>query len=238
MNYLTDKYLIMRLLEFELGYEKHQGLNPLLWQGDQLRPEVAKALERIARDFLEFVEVPVTVEDLTITGGQVTYYYTNHSDLDLHIEVDFDRVACETTAAELFDTKRLLYKKKRDIKIHGIPVELYIEDIRTPATSSVYSLSQGWRKKPPKDPQPIDRKEVLRMTKLWATTIDHVMNQNDLEMSRKAVEMLRKYRGLGLKTTGEYGVPNLVYKTLRNSSVIEKLMQQIKQLHDKDLSVK
>ena len=74
----------MRILELDLGFEQHNELNPLLWQGEDLRPEVKMALLKIAKDFIEYVEVPFEVKDLVLTGSQLGYYYTKHSDLDLH----------------------------------------------------------------------------------------------------------------------------------------------------------
>ena len=228
----------MRILELDLGFEEHKELNPLLWQGEELRPEVKEALLKIAQDFIEYVEVPFEVSDLVLTGSQLGYFYTKHSDLDLHIIVDFNTVDCDREAAELFDTKRLLYKKQYDISIHGVPVEVYIEDSNFPAVSATYSLSQGWKVKPESQPQEIDTDEIVRMSKIWSTVIGKAVESNDLETGRKVLKMLRNYRRLGLKQTGEYGIENLVYKTLRNSKIIEKLMNMIGNLHDQSLSIK
>lgn len=228
----------MRILELDLGFEEHKELNPLLWQGEELHPEVKEALLKIAQDFIEYVEVPFEVSDLVLTGSQLGYFYTKHSDLDLHIIVDFNTVDCDREAAELFDTKRLLYKKQYDISIHGVPVEVYIEDSNFPAVSATYSLSQGWKVKPESQPQEIDTDEIVRMSKIWSTVIGKAVESNDLETGRKVLKMLRNYRRLGLKQTGEYGIENLVYKTLRNSKIIEKLMNMIGNLHDQSLSIK
>ena len=229
----------MHILEFNLGFEEHDSINPLLWQGDKLHPEVNLALLKIAKDFIEYIGVPFEVTDLVLTGSQLGYYYTEHSDLDLHIVVDFNSVACDREAAELFDTKRLLYKKQYDISIHGIPVEVYVEDLNVPAVSATYSIGQQqWITKPEQQPADIDVEEIKRMSKVWQSVIDQAMKTNDLETARKAVKMLRNYRKLGLKQTGEYGIPNLVYKTLRNSKIIEKLMHMIGNLHDQSLSIK
>ena len=82
----------MRIVEFDLGFEPHDKLNPALWQGEDLLPDVKSALVKIAEDFKKYIDIPFDVEDLVITGGQVSYYYTKHSDLDLHLVVDFDSV--------------------------------------------------------------------------------------------------------------------------------------------------
>jgi hypothetical protein len=76
------------------------------------------------------------------------------------------------------------------------------------------------------------------MSKIWSVVIGHTLKENDLEIARKVMKMLRDYRKLGLKQTGELGVPNLVYKTLRNSKIVEKLMHLIGNLHDQELSIK
>jgi hypothetical protein len=229
----------MRILEFNLGFEEHDSINPLLWQGDELRPEVNLALLKIAKDFIEYIDVPFEVSDLVLTGSQLGYYYTEHSDLDLHIVVDFNTVKCDWEAAELFDTKRLLYKKQYDITIHGIPVEVYVEDSNYPAVSATYSIGQQqWITKPEQHPAEIDLEEIERMSKVWSTVIGQAIESNDLETGRKTIKMLRNYRKLGLKHSGEYGIPNLVYKTLRNSKIIEKLMHMIGNMHDQSLSVK
>jgi hypothetical protein len=239
MIYLTDKYSNMHILEFDLGFEQHDSLNPRLWAGEELRTEVNLALLKIANDFIEYIDVPFTVSDLVLTGSQLGYFYTKHSDLDLHIIVDFGTVDCDREAAELFDTKRLLYKKQYDINIRGIPVEVYVEDLNYPAVSATYSLGkQDWVTRPPATPEEIDVEEIERMSNIWKTVIDHALEINDLETARNTIKMLRNYRKLGLKQTGEYGIENLVYKTLRNSKLIEKLMNMIGRLHDQSLSIK
>jgi hypothetical protein len=239
MIYLTDKYLDMHILEFDLGFEQHDSLNPRLWAGEELRPEVNLALLKIAKDFIEYIDIPFEVSDLVLTGSQLGHFYTKHSDLDLHIIVDFGTVECDREAAELFDTKRLLYKKQYDISIHGVPVEVYVEDLNYPAVSATYSLGKkSWVTKPAKTAQQIDVKEVERMSQVWSTVIDHTLKTNDLETARNTIKMLRNYRKLGLKVSGELGIENLVYKTLRNSKIIEKLMKMIGDLHDQSLSIR
>jgi hypothetical protein len=228
----------MRIVEFDLGFEPHDKLNPALWQGEDLLPDVKSALVKIAEDFKKYIDIPFDVEDLVITGGQVSYYYTKHSDLDLHLVVDFNSVDCDREAAELFDTKRLLYKNRYNITVKGVPVELYVEDERYPAVSSSYSLfSNSWIKRPTMQNDTIDLKEIERMSAVWQKIIDTSLASKDIKTAKKTLDLLRNYRKLGLKQTGEYGVQNLVYKTLRNSKTLEKLITFIDDMHEKDLSI-
>lgn len=228
----------MRIVEFDLGFEPHDKLNPKLWDGDELLPDVKSALIKIAHDFRNYIDVPFDVSDLIITGGQVSYYYTGHSDLDLHLIADFDSVACDREAAELFDAKRVLYNNRYTITVKGIPVELYVEDERYPAVSASYSLvSDSWLKKPIEQNETIDLKEIERISEIWDKIIKASLTSKDLKTAKKTLDLLRNYRKLGLKTTGEYGVANLVYKTLRNSKILEKLVRFIDEMHTTNLSI-
>jgi hypothetical protein len=228
----------MTILDFKLDFEPHKTLNPKLWQDFKLQHDVGPALIKIAKDFKKFIDVPFDVVDLRITGGQVSYFYTEHSDLDLHLVANFDSVTCDREAAELFDAKRLLYKAKYDVTVKGIPVELYVEDLNHPAVSSAYSLMHGrWLTKPNKNIGPFDVDNIEHLLKVWTSIIDQTLRSKDLETARKTMNLLRKFRGLGLKTTGEYSPANLVYKSLRNSNLIKKLQNFIDQEHDRSLTL-
>jgi hypothetical protein len=215
-------------------------LNPVLWDHDQLKSEVRGALIRMAKDFIEYVGVPFQVLDVVITGGNVNYNYTSKSDIDLHIIADFDSISCDREVAELFDTKRLLYKRNYDLSIHNVPVELYIEDHRMPAVSSgSFSVaSDKWLTKPSKNMPRYNEEELAHMVTTWKKVLAHAVKTGDLQTCRKAVQLLRSYRKQGLKTpAGEFSIPNLVYKSLRNDDTLKSIMIFIDRLHDQELSI-
>jgi hypothetical protein len=218
----------------------HKVLNPKLWDHDHLKPQVRGALIRMAEDFLDFVAVPVHVLDLVITGGNVNYTYTEASDIDLHIIADVSEVACDREIAELFDSKRLLYKRQHHLEIDGIPVELYIEDHRVPARSAgVFSVSEDqWLRRPTSQTPDYDHVELDHMLAVWTKIIQHAMMTGDLQACRKAVKLLRVYRKRGLSSpAGEFSIPNLVYKSLRNDRVVDAVTRLIDRLHDQELSI-
>jgi hypothetical protein len=204
-----------------------------------LKSSVRGALMRIAEDFLEYVDVPVKVLDIIIAGGNANYTYTSNSDLDLHIIADFDSVACDREVAELFDTKRLLYKRDFDIDVHGIPVELYIEDHREPAVSASFSiLKEQWINEPSSQIPDYDSDKLEHMIGVWKKILAHATQTGDLQTCRKAVKLLRTYRRKGLDTrAGEFSIPNLVYKSLRNDQTLEGITILINRLHDQELSI-
>jgi hypothetical protein len=231
----------MHIIEFIYPVQYNKKLNPKIWNNGQLTADVRDRLIRIAKDFKNFVEVPFNVDDVVITGGNANYNYTPYSDIDLHLITDFDTIDCDRQADELFDTKRLLYKKTYTLEIHGIPVELYVEDQNHPAVSGgSYSIIKNqWITEPSPDLPEYNESELKEMVNIWDTVLKHAVKTRSLANCRAAVGLLRKYRKLGLRTeSAEFSIPNLVYKSLRNSGSLADITEYIDQLHDQELSLK
>ena len=88
----------------------HDQLNPKLFHGQHLRPDVDEQLQVIARDFLSELGIQdLDVKDVTISGSNAAYSYTPHSDLDLHILVDLSQYSDDAVYQELFHAKKNLY---------------------------------------------------------------------------------------------------------------------------------
>jgi len=220
--------------------EYHTTLNPKLWDHRRLKSSVRGALVRIAQDFKSYIDTPFRVVDVVITGGNANYNYTRHSDIDLHLIADYASVECDRTAAELFDTKRLLYKRDYKIDVHGIPVELYVEDQDHPAVSGgCYSiLNNRWISEPDPNILDYDRHELKHMVQVWHTILSTAIHSGSLTTCRNSVQLLRKYRKLGLASKhAEFSIPNLVYKTLRNDGTLGAITIFIDRLHGNELSI-
>ena len=55
----------------------HQDLNPQLFDGDQIKPDVRRALLRIADDFREYLGLNASqIDDITVSGSNAGYTYT------------------------------------------------------------------------------------------------------------------------------------------------------------------
>ena len=102
----------------------NQTLNPELWINNTLKPEVRRKLMQIAEHFVDFLKTPdLKITDITISGSNAGYNYSEYSDIDLHIVA-----VVNPEQAELFIAKKNNYNFVHDIKIHGIDVELYVQD--------------------------------------------------------------------------------------------------------------
>ena len=228
-------------------------LNPEIWliskKESKMKPEIRERLLDIANQFVEFLDVPVFVDDIIMTGSLANYNWSNYSDVDLHIIVDFTQFPKEQIELfqKLFTLKKILFNTNHNITIKNFEVELYAQDEKEIHTSSgVYSvLFDEWITKPEKINVKIDNKVLMNKVKSWTEKIDEVIEDaeegNNLEKSKEIIDKLKKklkdYRGEGLSGDGEFSYENLVFKFLRRNGYIEKLYNFEDKLIDKSLSL-
>ena len=232
------------ITELKLTLRSHETLNPNLWKKEKLDPEVWRALNRIGKEWLNFANIPDSaIRDVIICGGNANYNYTDQSDIDLHLVVDKEGVKCDGLVDDYLQSKKQLWALTHDITVKGQPVELYAQDFRDPFRKGqgIYSLkSNRWLQKPTK--YKIDRKnpEVVRKTKQYMDSIDHLIDTNadDVASLRKLKNRLKQMRATAIEKGGEVAPENLVFKELRNRGYIDKMNDYMKNLEDQSLSLK
>jgi len=241
---LFDKYYmnLKELDSFRLSdaVTFHDELNPKLWNNNNLRPEVKLQLKLIARDFLEELGIKgIDVEDLTVSGSNAAYSYTPHSDLDLHILVDMSKMPNDEIYKELFNAKKSLYNDSHDIKIHGVPVELYVQDAREPVISlGEYSiLNDKWLRIPTKRRANFDQTATKAKYEKLLNLIEIALKTKKYSKVQNIIKTIRRYRQAGLDNGGEFGPENLAYKALRSQGYITKLYDLKDKLHSELLTI-
>lgn len=230
-------------------------LNPKFWEkvGDQyiLTDKVRNRLLEIANDFIESLEVDVVISDIVMTGSLANYNWSDYSDVDIHLMVDYDQFNEKEKELydDLFYLKKSIYNKNHDITIYGYDVEVYIEDdsvIEKPKDIGIYSiLLNEWLVKPKKEDMEINYSRIQSKAKKWMKIIDGVIENTqdeDIESAKKLIkkysDKLNKYRVCGLQKGGEYSDENLVFKVLRRNGYLEKIRTLKNKLIDKKLSLK
>ena len=219
----------MRL--FEVAIEYHDELNPDLWDGKKLKPEVRDKLKEIADEFFDFLDVPsLEVKDEILTGSIANYNWHDGSDVDLHLVVDLDEMKdrCPEFTDDFFIDKKSLWNEHHEIEIYGHPVELYVQDAKEPHHSTgVYSIEEDkWLNEPEHKPPHYDAEDVRIKANQYKKEINRLIDtQGDNEDVKKLKEKLRKYRKAGLDKIGEFSTENLVFKELRNSGHLERLQK-------------
>ncbi len=214
----------------------------------KLRKEVREKLLHTANEFVDFIGVPILVEDVIFTGSLANYNWSEYSDIDLHVVSDFIQFSDTELPLyeELFKVKKTIFNTNHDIKIFGYEVELYVQnESESHFSSGVYSvLYDEWLVKPEKEEVSIDTKLLKSKINHWKTQIDTVVDnasEKDIDEAREYIkkfkEKLKKYRSSGLKKDGEYSYENLVFKYLRRSDYLEKLFNLENKLVDKELSL-
>ncbi len=201
--------------------------------------------------FIESFNIPVVVSDIIMTGSLANYNWSEFSDIDIHIIVDFDQFEDDKKEVyeELFYLKKSIYNKNHNITIYSFDVELYVEneqeikDVKSIGKFSI--LSNEWIEEPSKEKVDIDYNRIQQKSKKWMKGIDILIDtieDEDYDTATKLIDKynnkLRKYRVSGLKSDGEYSDENLVFKTLRRNGYLEKLRNLKNELSDKYLTLK
>ena len=218
----------------------HDNLNPKLFRGQHLQPEVELQLKTIAQDFLQEMGIhDLDVRDITISGSNAAYSYTDHSDLDLHILVNMKDLPDDDIYHEFFKAKKDLYNDSHDITIHGIPVELYIQDAAEPVTSlGEYSIKdKKWLRLPTKRRAHFDQTATKSKYIKLLDIIDTTLQSDKIGKVNKILKKIKQYRQAGLDKGGEFSPENLAYKALRSRGYITKLYDLRDRLHSKHLSL-
>lgn len=221
--------------------EFHSKLNPSLWAGNVLRPEVRVRLLRASVAFYRFLELPgLRLADIVVTGSNAAFNYTPLSDIDVHLVVDYSRTTCPEWAENFFSTKKTLWNLTHAITIRGQATEMYVEDTRTPAYSNgVYSLLRGqWVRHAEAKAPSWDDAAILRKTEHLADEIDALISGAPDQKAVAALLLrLKRMRQSGLATGGEFSVENLSYKALRALGYLDRLHDTRTKAEDDSISL-
>jgi len=222
--------------------ELHDTLNPKIWDNDNmLRTDVKEKLMDIVQEFVNSIDIPITVIDAHIVGSNASYNYTEYSDLDLHCVVNFSRIDADPTLIQAWMwSQKKLFNDEYDITIRGIDVEIYVEDVKAATVSNgIYSLFEDeWIKFPEPIEVTVDSAAVDREVAELIPEIESVLyNSTDSTEVEDMIDRLYLIRKNGLASDGEYGVGNQTFKELRNQGYLDELKDKVLELRSEELSI-
>jgi hypothetical protein len=218
----------------------HTHLNPRIWGPDEhLLPEVREKLLAIAADFKEFLGLDLEVKDITISGSNAAYTYTDHSDIDLHLVADLPKADASEIYRELFDAKKYQYNDQHNFKIGGYDVELYVQNANEdPKSQGIYSVQDNkWISVPKRRKPDIDDISVKSKYEDLGQRIEAAIKSGNREQLETLGKKVREFRQAGLDKTGEFGPENLAFKILRSNGTLDQLRAARLAAKDQELSI-
>ena len=214
-------------------------LNPKIWVNDELVPVVKTVAEKIVNNYIDFMFTTLEkeiIKDIQFTGSLANYNWSEYSDFDLHVVVDFSEISDnDELVGEYFRNKTTLYRLDHSYKIFEYDVELNVVNIEKEKSDvGIYSLTTNkWEQIPNKDHKAIDYRSVKIKASQLMNQIDSAAC--DIEDLTSLKTKIRKMRQSAIKENGEYAVENLAFKILRRNGYIKKLKDQIDLLEIKKL---
>ena len=227
------------------SFKPKDSLSEQIFEGSDgefsMRDDVRKNLLRISNEFIESLGIEFFIHDIVLTGSLANYNWSNYSDVDLHILIDFKETDYNLDLLkEFFDAKKNVWNEKHNITVKGYDVELYVQDVDEEHVSSgVYSiLNNKWVVEPDKVKSNIDDSMILQKSEEYMKKIDLLIKKGGpIESIEGLRKKLKEFRQSGLESGGEYSYENLTFKLLRRNGYIEKLLKLKTTLMDKKLSI-
>ena len=230
-------------------------LNPKFWKDGHLDSRIRLKLMDIADAVMEYIDVDwFDPEDVIMTGSLANYNWNDeYSDIDLHILIDFDDIHSDReTAKKYLDKAMKAWKSEHsNITIYGFPVEVYIQDADEPhASTGVYSIDKDkWLVEPDIDKLrsgKVNKKRIRKMVAHYGTKIDNLCDiyneTNDdeyrvrklAEKVDKLFDAMKRERKKGLNSSSsEINDGNIMYKALRRSGYLQKIIDLKHKVFDK-----
>lgn len=214
-------------------------LNPKLWEDKKLKRDVREAIIDIVSEFMDNLIIPVEILDVRVVGSNASYNYTEHSDLDVHIISNLELVGSPTEIVQaLYNSERSNFNRTHNIKIKGIDVELYVEDVNSSVNSNgIYSVIDDiWIKEPQMVKErsvKIDKKELRDLV----NSVKSVLADGDSDDIKDCINMLYLMRKDSIAIDGEYGVGNLLFKEIRNRGLLNALKDKYNEMISDELTL-
>ena len=238
LNKFQNKQINESKLDVNTAVNFHKKLNPVLWKNFEMKPKIRNHLLMIAETFIKFLEIPIKPIDITISGSNAGLTYTKYSDIDLHVLYDIN-INDKKIYRNLFDSKKSLFNLQHNINVKGYSVELYVQltsDVHTSA--GVFSiLHDKWITKPKPIKASINDDAVRSKARYFIKSIARAIKNDDIDKINSLWEKIKNYRKSGLEKNGELGTENVVFKLLRNTGKIEKIIDFKTKNIDKMLSL-
>jgi len=215
-------------------------LNPAIWDNNKLNPEIKEKLLQIGKDFYADTETDAPLKDILFVGSLANYNWSDTSDFDVHVVIDFKDVDGNVELVEkLVNALKSKWNDEHDIHLKGHNVEVYIQDVtKENRSTGVYSLMQDkWLSEPQKENIQIDKEKIQEKYNDTVRKINSAIKAQDINKLKSIVKDVYDMRQAGLDKSGELSTENLVFKILRNRNYIEKLKQEIINLYDKKQSL-
>ena len=230
------------------SFKVRETLEPSVWPRGELDPDISRRLKDIVDDFIDNLDIDMDLVDIRFTGSLANYNWSNYSDIDLHLVVDFTRFKSPSDIVKgFFDAKRALWNDTHDIKIHGYEVEIYVEDYgEAHVSSGVYSIMDGkWLAEPVRREEKVDVATVRKKSDNITTRVNLInryMEEQDYKKVLRSIDSLknkiRRMRAAGLKSPrSEYSPENIAFKILRRDGILGEINKIKRRAYDKEMSL-
>lgn len=231
------------LAERDVTLQVHDDLNPKLWDGEALKPNVRQKLLAFGSAWAGFAKIPPNmIKDVLLVGGSASYNWTPFSDIDVHLLIDRNELGERKLVDDYLKLKKKVWTLTHHVTVEGYSLEPYAQSVdeKSPVGQGVFSLTRNeWVQKPVADTHDYTKDE------LWTKKVDHYEDLIDGLIKDQAPETefavlkrrIANMRKAGIAKGGEHSPENMAFKELRNRGALDRMSHYVLAQLDASLSV-
>lgn len=228
------------------NFKKKNYLCPHIYdENEKMNKDVRLRLLKIVSLFMKFANLhKLPFKDIILTGSLANYNWTENSDLDVHILMDYNNIDENIDlVGEYLKNKKILWSNNYPITVKGHDVEVYVQNTdETHTSTGLYSIMENkWIEKPTKEITVLDTDNIQMKSADIMNFIDELEKTDNEKLALKKTETLfeklKKMRKSGLEKEGEFSVENIIFKILRSNGYLEKLVNLKNRLITKKLTL-
>ena len=211
-------------------------LDPRLWDGDKLRPDVrARIMEIVGETFSGLKMEGLSIADVETQGSTVSYEYDENSDFSARVFLDTSAYKGNVTdlnALLKLYTNYLETLHEGLVTLRGVPLEVQFYAIKSDRMKPEkgighYSIIRDvWIERPTKQPDRFDRTQMTVDAKRFIAEYNSLVSdffaaKKGFDCARFAAftKEMRDYRHAGISRDGTRSTANLTYRMLRRLNV-------------------
>ena len=204
-------------------------LNPKLWDGMTLRPEVRERALKVAQTLFDEMRPPgLRFQDILLLGSSASFEYDSASDIDVHIVIDPASYNGDPALLERYlEAMNDINEDKFNVRFYGHHVDFafYLSDVagRLELGAGVYSLTGNrWLAEPRVNSAHYSAEQIFADSRRFIDAYNDLATRfaeqrKGFDCSRFAAlrKELRVYRRQGMIGTGIRSTANITYRLLR-----------------------
>ncbi len=215
----------------------HTALNPYFFTNEQFNASIRKRFQQVSNYYFSKIKQKfpkAKLIDILFVGSLAGYGYTDESDVDLHLLIDFN-VTCDKALINEYVTLLRYIWHVDKISVGNYPVQITPVSARI-EQGGIYSLlNDQWIQKPRREQITYSKEELINTIKTHQNeliNLEKIYNSNPNPLNCQKLigyaDELKAWRRQGLTERGITSMENIAFRVMRSLGDLDTLIKAIR----------